>query len=184
MTKSLTLTDIDTSVRDQVYTQDYSQKPVIDGVRFLTIKNMTGEDGDFCEILRFGPQGKLTEIPGFTAAQINHSTQFSGSVKAWHLHFLQNEIWFVPPASDLLVGLWDVRNDSPTKGVTMRFAMGGGQARAVYIPHGVAHGSANLSETRSTIIYVVDQQFDSKNPDEHRIPWDAKGADFWHAQRD
>lgn len=184
MNKPITREDIDPSVRDAVYTQRYDSRPVIDGVRFLPIKNMAGEDGDFCEILRFAEGGRLANAPEFAVAQINHSMQLPGSVKAWHLHYKQNEIWFVPPTSHLLVGLWDVRDNSPTKGETMKFSMGGGQTRALFIPHGVAHGSTNLSAEKSLILYFVDQQFDIDNPDEHRIPWDAKGKDFWHAQRD
>lgn len=184
MNKPLSPGDIDPAVIDAVYTQNYDKKPVIDGVRFFDIKNMIGEDGDFCEVLRFSSGGKLADIPTFTIAQVNHSMQFPQSVKAWHLHYKQNEIWFVPPSSHFLVGLWDVRNDSQTKGVTMRFSMGGGKAMALYIPRGVAHGTANLSHTPSLMIYFVDQQFDPHNPDEHRIPWNAKGDHFWDAQRD
>lgn len=180
----LTPKDIDESVQKKIYTQDYSAKPAIDGVKVFPIKNFIGEDGDFLELVRFGKNGALELIPEFTIAQINHSTQFPGSIKAWHLHFKQNEIWFVPPAQHFLVGLWDVRASSPTKGQTMRLSMGGGAAKLLYIPKGVAHGAANLSPKPSTIIYLVDHAFDPNDPDERRIPWDSQGADFWKAVRD
>lgn len=179
-----TSNDIDESVRSKVYTQDYSAKPPIDGVKIFPLKNFIGEDGDFLEMVQFGKNGTLELVPDFTIAQINHSTQFPGSVKAWHLHFKQNEIWFVPPAHHFLVGLWDVRARSSTKGVMMRLSMGGGAAKLLYIPKGVAHGAVNLSPAPSTIIYFVDKKFNANDPDEQRIPWDSKGADFWKAIRD
>jgi dTDP-4-dehydrorhamnose 3,5-epimerase len=179
----LTSKDIDPTISSKVYTQDYSAKPAIDGVRVFPLKNFVGEDGDFLEIVRVS-DGDLELIPEFKIAQINHSTQFPGSVKAWHLHFKQNEIWFVPPGDHFLVGLWDVRAKSKTKGSSMRLSMGGGAAKLLYIPKGVAHGAANHSPKSSTIIYFVDQAFDPKDPDERRIPWDSLGADFWKAVRD
>ena len=184
MNSFLTPDDIDEGIRSKVYTQDYSARTVIDGVKVFPLKNMIGEDGDFLELVRFGPNGTLELVPDFTIAQVNHSTQFPGSIKAWHMHYKQNEIWFVPPATHFLVGLWDVRASSPTKGATMRMAMGGGAAKLLYIPKGVAHGAVNLSPSPSTIIYFVDQKFDLNDPDERRIPWDSQGADFWKAVRD
>lgn len=172
------------TAKNALYTQDYGPKSMIEGVKIFPLKNMVGEDGDFAEVVRFTANGSLELLPEFTIAQVNHSTQFSGSVKAWHLHFKQNEVWFVPPQSHFLVGLWDVRSDSPTSDITMRIPMGGGGAKLLYIPKGVAHGAVNHSENTSTIVYFVDQQFNPSTPDEQRIPWDAKGVDFWQAQRD
>lgn len=184
MDKDLTAPDIDEKIRSKVYTQDYSAKTAIEGVKIFPLKNMVGEDGDFLEIVRFGANGTLALVPEFTIAQINHSTQFAGSVKAWHLHYKQNEIWFIPPSSHFLVGLWDVRAGSPTKGTAMRISMGGGSAKILFIPKGVAHGAANHASAPSTIIYFVDKAFDPARPDELRIPWDSMGADFWKAVRD
>lgn len=124
------------------------------------------------------------DFPGFHIAQINRSTQLPNSIKAWHLHLTQDEIWYVPDESRLLAALWDIRDDSPTKGAIMRIPMGGGSRKMIYIPHGVAHGSVNLTTEIGIIIYFMNRQFDSKHPDEHRIPWDALGAEFWQPQRD
>lgn len=180
----LTLNDIDAKTRQSVYTQDYAKKGAIDGVQIFPLKNMVGEDGDFLEVLRCNQQGTLELVPDFSIRQVNHSTQFPNAIKAWHLHFKQNEIWYVPPSSHFLVGLWDVREASPTKDATMRIPMGGGIPKLLYIPKGVAHGAVNLSQNVSTIIYVVDQTFSLSDPDEKRLPWDAKGAQFWQAIRD
>ena len=64
----------------------------------------------------------------------------------------------------------------------MRFALGAGKARLLFIPRGVAHGVANLSSRPASIIYFVNRAFDAENPDEHRLPWDVIGAAFWSIQ--
>lgn len=180
----MTIDDIDESVRSKVYTQDYSPKTLIDGVKVIQLKHAVGEDGDFIELMRFTKDGKTELFPGFQLAQINYSTQFPESVKAWHMHLKQDEIWFVPEQSRLLAGLWDLRKDSKTKGVTNRIALGGSSNRALYIPRGVAHGSVNFSKDLGIIMYFTNSHFDKENPDEHRIPWDSLGADFWKPERD
>lgn len=184
MNEPLTLDEVDAKIKPKVYTQSYSAKTIIDGVKIVEFKELSGEDSDFSELMRISPSGESEQFPGFHIQQINRSTQIPGSVKAWHLHLIQDEVWYVPNESRLLTGLWDVRENSPTKGVTMKIPMGGGTRRIVYIPHGVAHGSANLTMETSVIMYFMNSQFDIKNPDEHRIPWDSLGADFWAPQRD
>lgn len=184
MATPLTLDDIDEQVRANVYTQAYEPKKTIDGVHMVTLKNASGEDSDFTELMRVNDKGESEHFPGFHIAQINRSTQIPGSTKAWHLHFSQDEIWYVTDEGRLLTGLWDVRKDSPTFGLTMRIPMGSNTHRMVYIPRGVAHGAVNITQLPATILYFMNGQFNVKNPDEHRIPWDAQGADFWQAQRD
>lgn len=184
MNAPLTLEEIDATIKSKVYTQSYSTKPTIDGVKIVELKEMSGEDSDFSELMRISPSGESTQFPGFHIQQINRSTQIPGSIKAWHLHLIQDEVWYVPDESRLLTGLWDVRENSPTKGATMRIPMGAGTRRMICIPHGIAHGSANLTTETSVIIYFMNNQFDIKNPDEHRIPWDSLGAEFWKPQRD
>lgn len=180
----LTLDDINDKIRPKVYTQSYLKKAIIDDVKIIDIPCHVGDDGDFIELMRIEQDGELEQLPGFKLAQISRTLLLPHSVKAWHLHFNQNEIWFVPPESRLLVGLWDVRKNSKTSKTVMRLAMGGGKAQLVYIPKGVAHGSANLSEKPIPVIYFVDRKFDINNPDEKRIKWDSQGADFWQPQRD
>lgn len=159
--------------------QNYASKPQIEDIKILEIKNFLAEDGSFCEFGRISKQGELEAIPGFKPRQLNYSLMLPGSVKAWHLHFNQEDVWFAPGDSRLLVGLVDLRKKSTTKGIQMRFLLGGGQARLLYIPRGVAHGAANLSTETVRLIYLVNEQFNPKNPDEKRLPWNIFGEDFW-----
>jgi dTDP-4-dehydrorhamnose 3,5-epimerase len=164
--------------RDAVSTQSYGQAH-IDGVRLTELRLFSDEGGDFCEVARLEAGGALQDFAGFTPAQLNYSLLESGAVKAWHLHRKQDDLWFVPPGRRLLVGLHDVREDSPTYQTTMRFAMGAGRPALLFIPRGVAHGLANLGGSPACRLYIVNQHFDAQHPDEHRLPHDLLGADFW-----
>lgn len=180
----MTLDDIDEKIRSKVYTQDYSPKALIDGVKVIQLKHAVGEEGDFSELLRLNEKGEVDEIPGFSVHQINRSTQFPNSIKAWHMHFKQDELWYVPEESHLLAGLWDLRKASKSHGMMNRIVLGGSTHRLLYIPKGVAHGSANFSKNLGVIIYFMNGQFNKDNPDEQRLPWDSVGAEFWKPERD
>jgi len=131
------------------------------------------------EVARVSPEGELLARPGMRVSQVNYSRVLPGAVKAFHLHFNQEDVWFVPPTDRLLVGLLDVRQDSPTYEQRMRLVLGGGQTRMLYIPRGVAHGVANLWQQPAVLMYFVNQQFSLDEPDERRLPSDLCGPDFW-----
>lgn len=180
----LTKQDIAKEYQPFMTVQDYSPKQKIEGVEVKEIKVFTGEDGDFSELARLSPSGKLEEFPDFQVRQINRSKVLPGSVKAWHFHLKQDEIQTVLPEDKVIIGLWDLRENSKTKGVTMRLAFGGGKAHVVYIPKGVAHGYMNPFQKAATVIYFVGEQFDFKDPDEMRLPWDSMGKEFWEITKE
>jgi dTDP-4-dehydrorhamnose 3,5-epimerase len=125
----------------------------------------------------------MENMPGFKLAQINRVKLLPNTVKAWHIHYKQDDLWLPIPPSFLFVGLWDLRKDSKTKGNTMRISLAGGSSM-LYIPKGVAHGMKNIMQEPIDILYFVDQKFDLNDPDERRVNWDALGADFWGPERD
>lgn len=172
------------SVQDAIYTQKYPAYSPIEGVQLIPLKNIPGDEGDFSEIARLNEHGALEYLPDFKLQQINRTLLFPQSVKAWHVHQQQDEIWYVSPHTQLFVGLWDVRADSKTSDQMMRINVGSGHSRLLFIPHGVAHGSANFWHQDVELFYLVNRQFDLTQPDEFRIPWDAKGAEFWTPERD
>lgn len=180
---ALTLDDIDEKSRGQIYVQDYSAKPTIDGVKIIPIKNFVGEDGDFSEIIRLS-EGSIEGIEDMKVGQVNRSRLLPNAIKGWHLHFEQEDIFYLPPSDSLLVGLWDLRKSSGTNGTSMKITLGAGQSSLLYIPRGVAHGMTNISGEPIDLFYFVSNQFDPKNPDERRLPWDSLGADFWTPSRD
>jgi dTDP-4-dehydrorhamnose 3,5-epimerase len=176
--KPLTPEEIASDVRHLVSTQSYGGKQRIDGLQIFELRRMAGEDGTFEELARF-ENGRLQQFPDFEIRQISRSSLLPGAIKAWHLHFNQEDVWYIRPEDHMLLGLWDVREQSPTNGLQMKIPMGAGTSKLVYIPRGVAHGVANLAPTAGQIVYFVNQQFNAEAPDERRLPWDAAGADFW-----
>ncbi len=160
-------------------TQEYSRKTPIDGVRVLPLNLLTDDGGSFAELVRFDESAHLLALPEFQVRQSSYSLVLPGAIKAFHLHYNQEDVWFVPPTDRLLVGLLDCRKDSPTCGSSMRLVLGGGKAQLVYIPRGVAHGGANIGNQNATILYFVNQHFSLDDPDERRLPWDILGPEFW-----
>ncbi len=174
----LTDNDIDPEIREKIFVQDYSKQSTIEGVSLRELHLMVGDDGDFSELLRLTSNGEVEGFEGFHVRQVNRSKMLPGAIKAWHLHYGQDEIQSVTPEGHLIVGLWDIRENSPTKGVTMKFVLGGGKAHMLFIPKGVAHGYMNLSKKPATILYFVSEYFNPEDPDERRLPWDSI-KDFW-----
>lgn len=165
--------------------QDYAPKPAIQGLQVVELSRHTDDAGSFTELGRF-TAGLCAAFPGFVLAQVNYSELEPGTIKAFHLHRRQSDLWFVPPGDKMLLVLLDVRAGSPTEGTRMRLVLGDGHSRMVRIPPGVAHGCRNLAATRGRIIYFTDTHFAPAPEacDEGRLPWDFAGADIWETTRE
>lgn len=174
--------DIIEKYRKEIEVQDYSKKPQIDGVVITELKNFIAEDGFLCEVVRIKDDSKVENFDNFSVKQINISKVMPGAIKAWHLHFKQDDLWYIPPDGVLTVGLVDLRKGSNTEGCSTKLILGGGKSYLLYIPAGVAHGYANKTTTSAYVFYLVNEQFDIKNPDERRLPWNIFGADFWEVK--
>lgn len=90
--------------------------------------------------------------------QGNRGDRQQGSLVGLHYHLHQSDYWYVPTGWARVV-LHDLRAGGPTDGVTMMLDLGqvnGGDNNhlGVYIPPGVAHGFAALTDM--TITYLVD----------------------------
>ena len=181
--KHLTIKDIDTKRQGTIYRQNYNRVDFIDGVKLVGLKNIPSEEGDFSEIVRLN-KGRIKDFPNFEVAQINRTRLLPGSIKAWHLHFRQDFVWYVSPFDHLFVGLWDVRRKSKTKDKIMRIVIGGGTSQLLFIPKGVVQGTAVFQSSPLDMYVFSNQQFDIKNPDERRLPWDSLGKDFWLPKKD
>lgn len=179
----LSLDDIDPSRRGAITSQSYAAGPRIDGVKIVDLKLLGDDGGSFAELARLDDAARVLGLEGFQVRQVNFSELLPGAVKAWHIHFGQEDLWFVPPGARLLVGLQDLRSASPTCGQAMRFVLGGGRTQLLVIPRGVAHGAANPWTIPSFMFYFVNQHFSAQDTDERRLPWDAFGADFWAIQK-
>lgn len=183
MLKPLTKESIGQEFNADISTQDYSKKPTIQGVQLIPLNMFVDDGGALAEIVRLDDNGNLQAIPEFKVKQSTFSQVLPGVIKAFHLHYNQEDVWFVLPCDRLLIGLFDARKDSPTYRHQMRFVMGAGRGHILYIPRGVAHGLANPYDKTANMIYFVNQCFNAEAPDEHRLPWDALGDDFWEVKK-
>jgi dTDP-4-dehydrorhamnose 3,5-epimerase len=178
------MTIIDPKAASLLDKENYSPQKTIQDVKMIELKRFTGEDGSFNEAVRID-NGKVvlpSELYGFEVKQINHSRVVPNTVKAWHLHQNQDEIWFIHPEAKLIVGLLDVRENSPTNGLSMKFALGDGRAHLLYIPRGVAHGLSNPYYQDATMTYLVNNWFDGA--DELRLPYYyIVDREFWDLSR-
>lgn len=163
--------------------QDYGGGDEIDGVAIQPVNRHVDDGGSFQEIARLTDDGRHEAFPDLQVRQINYSIMHPDAIKAFHLHREQEDLWFVPAQSRLLVGLHDCRKGSPTEGTTMRFSMGDGRAQLLHIPRGVAHGVKNIGQEEAVLMYFVNQQFDPEDPDEGRLDWDMLGEEFWEMDR-
>jgi len=183
MLKPLTKDAIGGDFCHELSVQDYSKKPTIEGVQLINLNLFVDDGGHLAEIVRLDEQGNLQILPEFKVRQSTYSQMLPGVIKAFHLHYNQEDVWFVMPTDRLLIGLFDARKDSPTYNQSMRFVFGAGRAQILYIPRGVAHGLGNLWDKPASMIYFVNQRFDANAPDEQRLPWDILGEDFWEIRK-
>lgn len=174
--------DVSSKLLGHLTLQQYDPAKRIDGVRLVPFDFHTDDGGDFHEIARF-KGGVARGLEDFELRQINRSRFNPGLVKAFHLHFKQDELWSVHPLDRLLVGLLDVRKSSGTEGVRMRIVLGGGKCNMLFIPKGVAHGGAVLDQKPVEVMYLVNQEFSPEDPDEWRLPWNLLGDDFWNISK-
>ncbi len=112
--------------------------------------------------------------------QGNRADRQAGAIVGLHYHLHQADYWYVPFGTARVV-LHDLRVGAPTDGATLtldlgRQADGTHSHRGVYIPPGVAHGFAALSDM--TITYLVDGYYNAA--DELGVAWDDPeiGADW------
>lgn len=173
-------------IEGPVDVQDYSPKVWIEGVELIELKCFFAWEGYFTELARIDGEGRVKNVFGFSFAggQISLALIKPGSIKAWHVHPEQTDVWFVPPDEELCVGLWDKRKDSQTRGETLKLVLGAGQALLLRIPPGVAHGCINHSSRPVHLTYFVDCHFspDPEETEEGRDSWDAIGG-FWEMSK-
>jgi dTDP-4-dehydrorhamnose 3,5-epimerase len=152
-----------------------TESPVIAGVYLCSLSIFGDERGSFVETFR------REWIPaGREMIQANRGDRQVGSVVGLHYHLHQADYWYVPRGLARVV-LHDLREGGPTNGATVTLDLGSTDPGhvsdlGVFIPPGVAHGFAALTDM--TITYLVDGYY---NPaDELGVAWNDPviGADW------
>lgn len=176
-------TDLEHEVQRALAFQRYDALAEIDGVFQRPLRKHIGLDGWFMEHVRLDG-GRVEALPtGFDVRQISVSRAVPGRVNAFHIHpkRVQDELWCVLDGT-LLVWLIDVRADSPTAGNRRRVVLSGEAPSLLHIPTGVAHGY-RAGPVGALLLYAMNSQFDVRDPNEGRLPWDFFGAELWEDDR-
>lgn len=144
---------------------------MIHGVRVKDLVRHPDDRGFFEEILR-DDDGLLSRF-----GQASLSKTYSGTIKAFHYHKQQDDLWFFPVGHAQVV-LHDLRENSPTFGVTDVHYLGEDLPRLLLIPVGVAHGYRTIGDQPTLIVYFTTQSYRRQAPDEYRIPYDDPSIAF------
>jgi dTDP-4-dehydrorhamnose 3,5-epimerase len=138
------------------------ESEVIAGVYVVEPEVHGDARGKFVETYRrsWFPEGR-------EMVQANRSDKAAGALVGLHYHLHQADYWLVPRGVARVV-LHDLREGSRTDKATLVIEIGEHDSRGVFIPPGVAHGFAAVSDL--TITYMVDSYY---NPaDELGVAWD------------
>jgi dTDP-4-dehydrorhamnose 3,5-epimerase len=138
---------------------------LIEGVRVFPLEKHLDERGYFMEIAR------NSHIPQF--GQWSISYMHTGVIKAWHLHHIQTDYWFVPCGS--------IRAVLAANGQINEFFMGDCyNPKLLKIPPGVAHGLKVL-QGPAMLCYITSEVY---NPDdERRLPYNDWTIGYdWHKE--
>lgn len=141
---------------------EIEESKTITNVMLVTPSSYGDERGRFVESYRrsWFPLGR-------EMVQGNRSDKQGGAVVGLHYHLHQADYWYVTRGVARVV-LHDLREGSPTKGATLTVDIGDGNEQGVFVPPGVAHGFASLTDL--TLTYMVDNYY---NPnDELGVAWD------------
>ena len=138
------------------------QSSHIQGVKFVQLRAFSDERGRFMETFRkeWFPERAWQTI------QTNRSDSKAGVLRGLHYHFKQVDYWYVPNGR-IRVGLADLRQSSPTVGISEVIEIGDDNQMGIFIPVGVAHGFVAL--TAATLTYLVDNYYDGA--DEMGVAW-------------
>ena len=146
------------------------ESEVIAGVFHVELSSFGDDRGRFTETYRRSMIPNAREV-----IQQNKSEKAQGAIVGLHYHLHQSDYWFVSSGRARVV-LHDLRQGSETDGNTICMDLVGDKAEGLYIPPGVAHGFASLTDM--TLFYLVDNYY---NPDDELgVAYDdpAIGADW------
>jgi dTDP-4-dehydrorhamnose 3,5-epimerase len=151
---------------------------LIQGVKVEPFEMWPDDRGYFLEVSRLG-QGLSSEFP-FASTQISLSLSYPGTIKAFHYHRHQTDLW-VPAVGTLQVALADLRRESPTHGHRNTLYCGALKPWQILIPPGVAHGYKVVGEQHAVLAYVTNRHYNPE--DEGRIPFDDPSLAYdWNQQ--
>lgn len=148
----------------------------IKGVILKQVKKYCDDRGFLAEVIKKG-ESTFVDVQQTTVTET-----FPGTIKAFHYHKKQTDVWFVARGMAQVV-LFDLREKSETYKETNVFYLGENNPLLILIPPMVAHGYRVLGNKSVLLFYHADQLYDPKNPDEKRIDFDSPTIGFnWNTR--
>jgi dTDP-4-dehydrorhamnose 3,5-epimerase len=143
---------------------------VIPGLKRLPLARHDDERGWFAELIRASALPKPIR-----QANVSHSRQ--GAIRGLHYHERGQDDLFVCLAGTARVVVLDRET-----GETFNEDIGDDNPVAVYVPGIHAHGWEALTDC--VFAYLVTEEFDAENPDEHGLCWrDPRVRHLWSTER-
>jgi dTDP-4-dehydrorhamnose 3,5-epimerase len=131
---------------------------MIDGLRRLPLERHMDERGWFAELARASSLPKPLR-------QLNLSRSRRGVIRGLHYHERGQDDLFVCLAGTVRVVVLD-----RASGETFHEDIGDENPVAIYVPGIHAHGYEALTD--ALFAYLVTEEYDPADPDEHGVPWD------------
>lgn len=149
---------------------------MIQGVEIKQLARHADERGFLMELLR-SDDSIFTKF-----GQCYVSMNYPGVIRAWHWHEKQDD-FFVVVKGMIKVGLYDMREGSPTRGEVGEFYLGDNNNIMLKIPVGVVHGYKTVGTEPSLLINFPSELYNPQEPDEYRFPWNTDQIPFdWDIQ--
>ncbi|MDO8554728.1 MAG: dTDP-4-dehydrorhamnose 3,5-epimerase family protein [Candidatus Micrarchaeota archaeon] len=145
---------------------------MIDGVLIVPLKQIPDERGKIMHMIR-------KDSPYFEKfGEVYFSVVYPGVVKGWHTHTKVTLNYAVPFGTVKLV-LYDMRENSKTKGEIMEIFTGESNYVLIKIPPGVASGVKGVGVNPAFIVNCATEPHDPKeigriDPFKNDIPYDWK----------
>jgi dTDP-4-dehydrorhamnose 3,5-epimerase len=143
---------------------------MIEGLRRIPLERHADERGWFSELARVSALPKPIR-------QVNLSHSRQGVIRGLHYHERGQDDLFVCLAGMVRVVVLD-----RTSGETFREDIGDENPVAIYVPGIHAHGYEALTD--ALFAYLVTEEYDPADPDEHGVPWDdPRVRHLWSVER-
>jgi dTDP-4-dehydrorhamnose 3,5-epimerase len=139
---------------------------VVEGVQRFPLTRYEDERGWFAELAR------ASNLPK-PIRQANLAQSRQGTIRALHYHERGQDDLFV-----CLQGMVRVVILDRETGETFTEDIGDENPVAIYVPGRHAHGYEALTDC--LFCYLVTEEYDAADPDEHGVPWnDERVVDLW-----
>lgn len=153
---------------------------MIEGVELRDLQVNADERGHLVEMFR-----EDWEMYDPEPAMSYYSMTFPEIVRAWHRHHRGQVDHFVCPKGRIKVGIYDERDDSPTKDELNTFVIGEHNPQAVRIPGSCWHGFKAIGDEPAFLVNFPTTLYKYDDPDEERLdPHTDRIPLDWHESTD